>query len=357
MSPDAKRIIPEGIEVYATPVLQPTTPVAHLRTGLAIFAYLPMNPCRLPQPLPVDLLFLTDGSGESALTPITGGATLQLTHGGGHYHMDHHAGHTTYRASSHGELGAMADAIAKISAHLLAHLPHVVRVWFVVDATVDTHLLLRIAGQPLDKATATSLGTQALLLWKALRSLPPYIQLHIVKQGSQRHQYGLAKSTSRQYTPGELIVATVTYLSRRYGVLRCLRLSLPLGGTLGVHRTSWRIPSPRHACMFLVLGFRGALVSHAPRRVPKQPFLAGRSSGVLSRAPLLSPSVLPGLGVCPPLVELGGFVAVCLSLTPPPFFLVCAVCLFSFFFPGRGLPVPPSAFPALVHALVGIRCG
>ena len=95
------------------------------------------------------------------------------------------AGHTTYRASSHGELGAMADAIAKISAHLLAHLPHVVRVWFVADATVDTHLLLGIAGQPLHKATATSLGSQALLLWKALRSLPP----HIVKQGSQRHQY------------------------------------------------------------------------------------------------------------------------------------------------------------------------
>ena len=46
-------------------------------------------------------------------------------------------------------------------------------VWFVVDATVDTHLLLRTARQPLHKATATSLGTQALLLWKALRSLHP----------------------------------------------------------------------------------------------------------------------------------------------------------------------------------------
>ena len=81
--------------------------------------------------------------------------------------MDHHTGHTTYGASSHGELGAMADAIAEIAAHLPAHLPHIVRVWFVVDATVDTHLLLRIASEPLHKATATSLGTQALLLWKA----------------------------------------------------------------------------------------------------------------------------------------------------------------------------------------------
>ena len=193
MSPQAKHFISKGIGVYATPILQPTTPVAHLATGLAIYAYLPMNPCRLPQPSPPDRLFFTDASGESALTPITGGAALQLTHTGGHYHMDHHTGHTTYGASSHGELGAMADAIAEIAAHLPAHLPHIVRVWFVVDATVDTHLLLRIARQALHKATATSLGTQALLLWKALRSLPPYVQLHIVKQKSHRHQYGNGK--------------------------------------------------------------------------------------------------------------------------------------------------------------------
>ena len=168
--------------MYATPILQPTTPVAHLTTGLAIYAYLPMNTCRLRQPSQADLLFFTDASGESVLTRITGGATLQLTHTGGHYHMDHHTGHTTYGASSHGELGAMSDAITEIA----AHLP-------VVDATVDTHLPLRIVRQPLHKATATSLGTKALLLWKALRSLPPYVQLHIVKEESHRHQYGNGK--------------------------------------------------------------------------------------------------------------------------------------------------------------------
>ena len=193
MSPHARRIISKGIGVYATPILQPTTPVAHLTITLAIYAYLPMNPCRLQQPSPADLLLFTDSSGEFALTPTTGGPTLQLTHTGGHYHMDHHMGHTTYGASSHGDLGAMADAIAKISAHLPAHLPHVVRDWFVVDATVDAHLLLCIARQPLHKATATSLGTRALLLWKALRSLFPYVHLHIVKQDSHRPQYGNGK--------------------------------------------------------------------------------------------------------------------------------------------------------------------
>ena len=84
LSLQAEHIISKGIGVYATPILQPTTPVAHLTTGLAIYAYLPMNPCRLPQPSPADRLFFTDASGESALTPITGGAMLQLTHTGGH---------------------------------------------------------------------------------------------------------------------------------------------------------------------------------------------------------------------------------------------------------------------------------
>ena len=103
--------------------------------------------------------------------------------------MDDHKGHTTYGASSHRELGAMANAIAEIAAHLPANLLHVVRVLFVVDATVNTHLLLHITRQPLYKATATSLGAQALLIWKALCSLPAYVQLHIAKQESHRHQY------------------------------------------------------------------------------------------------------------------------------------------------------------------------
>ena len=32
--------------------------------------------------------------------------------------MDHHTGHTTYGASSHGELGAMADTITRLAATL-----------------------------------------------------------------------------------------------------------------------------------------------------------------------------------------------------------------------------------------------
>ena len=71
-------------------------------------------------------------------------------------------------------------------------------------------------------------------------------------------------------TLGGLIAASMTYLSCREAVPPCLRRSPPLGRTLGVHRTSWRIPFPRHASMSLVLGFRGAWVSYTPPRVPQQ---------------------------------------------------------------------------------------
>ena len=78
------------------------------------------------------------------------------------------------------------------------------------------------------------------------------------------------------------------------------------------------------------------------------PVLAGWSPcaflGVLSSVP-------SGWGVWPPLVLLaGGLVAVGCSLAPPP-----SPSCFSFL--GGGLPVPPSAFPGLAHALARIQCG
>ena len=62
-------------------------------------------------------------------------------------------------------------------------------------------------------------------------------------------------------------------------------------------------------------------------------------------------SVPSGWGVWPPLVVLaGGLVAVgCLRAPLPPPSV--------FFFGGGGLPVPPSAFPGLAHALARIQCG
>ena len=116
-------------------------------------------------------------------------APLQLTHTNGRYHMVHHTRHTAYGASSRRELRAMADALNKLADTLPADSPHIICVWFVVDTTVDTHLLPRISRMPLHKATESNLCTQALLLWKALNRLPRYAQLHIVRQESYKHQH------------------------------------------------------------------------------------------------------------------------------------------------------------------------
>ena len=100
-------------------------------------------------------------------------------------------------------------------------------------------------------------------------------------------------------TPGGLIAAGVTCLSRREGAPPCLRTSPPLGGTLEVHRTSWRIPFPRHACTFLVLGFRGAWVSHAPPQVPKQRRPQDAALPPVSRSRLAGSPAWHGLPQCP----------------------------------------------------------
>ena len=69
-------------------------------------------------------------------------------------------------------------------------LDHTHHVWVVVDAAVDFQIVCRLAQQPLHKATDTSLGTQGLHLWTALRHLPKQVILHLVKQESHRYSPG-----------------------------------------------------------------------------------------------------------------------------------------------------------------------
>ena len=59
-----------------------------------------------------------------------------------------------------------------------------------VDAAVDFQIVRRLARQPLHKATDSSLGTQALHLWTALRCLPKRVVLHLVKQESHQSSLG-----------------------------------------------------------------------------------------------------------------------------------------------------------------------
>ena len=63
-------------------------------------------------------------------------------------------------------------------------------VWVLVDAAADFKMVLPLARQPLHKATDSSLGTQALHLWVALRNLAGHIVLPVVKQESGRCDLG-----------------------------------------------------------------------------------------------------------------------------------------------------------------------
>ena len=70
--PRAKRIICKGGGLYATPIVQPMSPVAPYTTGLDIYAYLPMNPSCLPQPSPADLVFFIPQSTSSTRAALQG---------------------------------------------------------------------------------------------------------------------------------------------------------------------------------------------------------------------------------------------------------------------------------------------
>ena len=67
---------------------------------------------------------------------------------------------------------------------------HTHHVWVVVDAAVDFQIVGKLARQPLHKATDSSLGTQALHRWTALRRVPRHVVLHLVKQECHRYSLG-----------------------------------------------------------------------------------------------------------------------------------------------------------------------
>ena len=193
LNPAATGIIRQGLGVYATRRLRPdtNTPWATTERGAHIHAYQPTMPCRLPHPDNHNTVIFGDASDTTSLTPAAGGATLELkidTTGGLHQH--HLTGATIFGASSHGELKTLAivvDAVNDIHQEPRDH-PH--HVWVVVDAAVDFQIVRRLARQPLHKATDSSLGTQALHLWTALRRLLKHDVLHLVKQEFHRYSLG-----------------------------------------------------------------------------------------------------------------------------------------------------------------------
>ena len=193
MNPAATEIIRQGVGVYATRTLRPgtNTPWATTERGAHIHSYQPTMPCRLPHPDNHNTIVFADASGTTSLTPAAGRAALELkVDGTGRLHQHDLRGATILGVSSHGELKTLAIVVDAVNDTQQEPREHAHHVWVVVDAAVDFQIVRRLAQQPLHKATDSSLGTQALHLWTALRHLPKHVVLHLVKQECHRYSLG-----------------------------------------------------------------------------------------------------------------------------------------------------------------------
>ena len=178
MNPAATEIIRQGVGVYATRRLHPATatPCATREQGSRVHPYQPMTPCRLPCPDDRNTVIFADASITTSLTPAAGGAALELqTDATGRLHQHHITGATIFGASTHGELKTLAIIVDAVNDTHQQPRDHTHHVWVVVDPTVDFQIIRNLAWQPLHKATNSSLGTQTLHLWAALRCLPKHV--------------------------------------------------------------------------------------------------------------------------------------------------------------------------------------
>ena len=127
----------------------------------------------------------------------------------GRLHQHHLTGATIFGASSHGELKTLAVIVDAVNDTHQQPRDHAHHAWVVVDTAVDFQIVPKLARHPLHRATDSSLGTQALHLWAALRRFPKHVVLHLVKQES--HQYRLgnghidshARNQLAQHADGE----------------------------------------------------------------------------------------------------------------------------------------------------------
>ena len=193
MNPAASEIIHQGIGVYATRRLQPatTTPWAMTEQAARVHAYQLTTRCRLPCPDDRNTVIFADALGTTNLTPAAGGAAFELrTDAAGRLRQHLLTGATISGASSHGELKTLAIIVDAINDAHQQPRDHAHHVRVVLDAAVDFQIVLKLARQPLHKATEASLVTQALHLWVALRRLSKHVVLHLRKRESHGYSLG-----------------------------------------------------------------------------------------------------------------------------------------------------------------------
>ena len=205
LTPRAQAIITQGIGVYAAPLLQPTQITTRTARGNPVYVYHPTAIARLPIPSNTDIIYSLDASGTQERTPTVSCASVRITRRADGLHVEHHTGATIFRASSHGQLRSLADAVTATPPPATIQPRNI---WVVVDATVDIHLTRRLADMPLHRTLESGLTTQAMGLWMAFRGMQPQDALHIIKQESHRYTYGNgradthAKHQSTSHTPG-----------------------------------------------------------------------------------------------------------------------------------------------------------
>ena len=193
MNPAATEIIRQGMGVYATRRLRPDTNTPWVTTEQG-----GTHPC-----LPTNEAVPPTAPGQPQHNHLRGWLWHYKPHpsgrgGGFRVGSGHdkptaptppHGGYL-FRTSSHGELKTVAILVDAVNDTHEAPRDQTHHVWVVVDAAVDFQIVRRLAWQPLHKATDSSLRTQALHLWTALRRLPKPFCLQLVKQESHRYSLG-----------------------------------------------------------------------------------------------------------------------------------------------------------------------
>ena len=189
----ATKMIYQEIGVYATPRIKPATtaPWATTTRGARVHAYQPRTPCRLSPPDNQITVIFADASDTTGLTPAAAGAALELRPDAtGQLRHHHLTGATIFGASSSSELKTMAIILDTVGTSWRTPQDERDHVSVLVDAAVDFQIIRRLATQTLHKATESSLGTQTLHLWVALRTLTRHVILHLIKQESHPHNLG-----------------------------------------------------------------------------------------------------------------------------------------------------------------------
>ena len=129
-------------------------------------------------------------SGTTGLTPAAGGTALELSPDTtGQLRQHQLTGATIFGASSHKELETLAITLDGISTAHRQQQDHTHHLRVVVNAAVDLQIIRRLARQRLDKATDSSLGTQA-LVGTCVRILLECVVQHLVKQHFHRYSLG-----------------------------------------------------------------------------------------------------------------------------------------------------------------------